>query len=78
MCSLSCSVLYLSDDPVWFGQPGHAHAVHGSASVGVRKEPINSFSLSFLFFCSLPKGSEDHERASHSGSFIMRWLTEEL
>ncbi len=81
MCSLSCSVLYLSDDPVWFGQPGYAHAVHGSASVCVReKNSAKAFFSLFSYFSILfPKVSKNRERASHPGSFIiMWWLTEEL
>lgn len=34
MCQCFCSVLYFSNDPVWIGQPGYAHAIYGSASVG--------------------------------------------
>ena len=59
----SCSVLYLSNDSVRIGQPGDAHAIHGSASVGWRTK--------LFFFYSLPEFSKNHERALHSGSFII-------
>lgn len=79
MCSLSCSVLYLSNDPVYFGELGYAHAVHGSAPVGVRKDSVIACQ-SFSYFSVLSLNvSRNPECALHSSCFIIiRWFAEEL
>lgn len=54
LSSVCCSMLHICHDPVWFGQPGYAHEVHGSASV--REQQDDRLAglpfLSFFYPCA--------------------------
>lgn len=78
LSSVCCSMLHICHDPVWFGQPGYAHEVHGSASV--RKQQDNRLAgLLFFYHVSIPCQTCSRSRECASFSFIiMQWLTEEL